>query len=77
MLKLCPFDKKCYNEFHDIFLGLSSISMHANGKCNIQDDPRNVVSTQLEGSWELNQEITKVLSPSAHGPLGPAFKELK
>ena len=77
MRKLCPFDKNCYNEFHDIFLGLSSNSMHARGKCVYQDDPKNVVSTQLEGSWEINQEITAVLSPSAHGPLGPAFKALK
>jgi len=57
--------------------GLSSNSMHARGKCVYQDDPKNVVSTQLEGSWEINQEITAVLSPSAHGPLGPAFKALK
>jgi len=44
-------------------LALSSISMLANGECVFQDDPENVVSTQLEGSWGFNQDISLVLSP--------------
>ena len=45
-------------------LTLLSISMLTNGECVFQDDPENVVSTQLEGSWGLNQELTQVLVPS-------------
>ena len=45
-------------------LTLLSISMLTNEECVFQDDPENVVSTQLEGSWGLNQELTQVLVPS-------------
>merc|ERR1719244_2333432 len=37
--------------------------MLANGECVYQEDPENVVSTQLEGSWGYNQEISMVLTP--------------
>ena len=37
--------------------------MLANGECVFQDEPGNVVRTQLEGSWGFNQEISMVLAP--------------
>merc|ERR1711915_565929 len=43
-------------------LTLLSTSMLANGECVYQEDPENVVSTQLEGSWGYNQEISMVLT---------------
>jgi len=51
----------------------SVIFNHADGKCAYQDDLNNVVSTQLEGSWGINLEISKVLSPKFAQP----FDELK
>jgi len=45
------------------FMTLLSISMLANGECVFQDEPGNVVGTQLEGSWGFNLEISMVLAP--------------
>merc|ERR1719259_1108432 len=61
--------------YHGEKLGLHEppITAHKDGKCAYQDDQNNVVSTQLEGSWGINLEISKVLSPKFALP----FDELK
>merc|ERR1719342_1616507 len=58
-----PFTKIATMNFIIFFMTLLSISMLANGDCVFQDEPGNVVSTQLEGSWGFNQEISMVLAP--------------
>ena len=51
-----------------------SLSTLANGECVVKDDPENIVSTQLEGSWGLNVELSLILSPWSDGL---NIKELK
>ena len=46
---------------------ISMLSFQANGECMFQEDPENVVSTQLEGSWVFNEEISLVLTPWSNG----------
>ena len=37
----------------------------ATADCNVEWDSENVVATQLEGSWSLNEDLTLVLSPDS------------
>ena len=37
------------------------------GQCVLQEDRENVVSTQLEGSWGLNMDLSLILSPGSAG----------
>ena len=34
------------------------------GQCSVQEDSENVVSSQLEGAWTPNMELSLQLSPS-------------
>ena len=34
------------------------------GKCSVEEDLENVVSSQLEGAWTPNMELSLQLSPS-------------
>ena len=44
-------------------LMVSLLTSQAAADCEVEWDSRNVVATQLEGSWALNKELSLVLSP--------------
>ena len=46
-----------------ILLLLPLLSL-AHGRCSVQEDLENVVSSQLEGAWTPNMELSLQLSPS-------------
>ena len=47
------------------FLLLPLFSLvHGHGQCSVEEDLENVVSSQLEGAWTPNMELSLQLSPS-------------
>ena len=46
-----------------------STTTNRNKKCVVEWDKDNVVATQLEGTWILNAELTRVLSPYSPSPV--------
>ena len=47
-----------------MLLLLLSLFSLVQGKCSVEEDLENVVSSQLEGAWVPNMELSLQLSPS-------------
>ena len=47
-----------------MLLLLLSLFSLVQGKCSVEEDLENVVSSQLEGTWAPNMELSLQLAPS-------------